>query len=137
MQNLNPSNDVLLNPYLIDITLQLTDELEQSFDRRGNRLEPLKSALDLHREKFAQRLEKSSADRQKKKEEAWARMDRALTPVPEATSTATTTTRRNRRRIIRRGLLASIHSKLICSTDPVKVMEPKSRSAKPKTPKTT
>jgi hypothetical protein len=43
--------------------LQLTDELEQSFDRRGRRLEPIKSALDLHRERFAQRMEKSTADR--------------------------------------------------------------------------
>ena len=43
--------------------LQLTDELEQSFDRRGRRLEPIKSALDLHRERFAQRMESSTADR--------------------------------------------------------------------------
>ena len=42
---------------------QLTDELQQSYDRRGNRLGPFKSALEMHREKFALRLERSSEDR--------------------------------------------------------------------------
>jgi len=36
---------------------QLTDEVEKNYDRRGNRLEPLKSAVDLHRERFARHLE--------------------------------------------------------------------------------
>ena len=64
------------------LLLQLTDELQQSFDRRGNRLGPIRSALDLHREKFALRLEKSSADRTRKQEEAWARIDECPSPSP-------------------------------------------------------
>ncbi len=59
---------------------QLTDEVQQNYDRQGNRVEPLKSALDLHRERFAQCLERSSADRTRKQEEAWARLDRCPTP---------------------------------------------------------
>ena len=47
------------------------------------RLEPLKSALDLHREKFAQRLERSTADRTRRQEEAWARLDRCPSPIYE------------------------------------------------------
>ena len=57
--------------------------LAQSYDRHGNRLEPLKSALDLHREKFAQRLERSTADRTRRQEEAWARLDRCPSPIYE------------------------------------------------------
>ena len=62
-------------------SIQLTDELSQSFDRRGKRVEPLKSALDLHRERFAQRLEQNTAERLKMQEEAWARLDRCPTPA--------------------------------------------------------
>ena len=47
------------------------------------RLEPLKSALDLHRERFAQRLERSTADRTRRQEEAWARLDRCPSPIYE------------------------------------------------------
>ena len=49
---------------------QLTDELQQSYDRRGNRLGPFKSALEMHREKFALRLERSSEDRTRYTEQA-------------------------------------------------------------------
>ena len=63
--------------------IQLTDELAQSYDRHGNRLEPLKSALDLHKERFAQRLERSTADRTRRQEEAWARLDRVPSPILE------------------------------------------------------
>jgi len=90
--------------------IQLTDELSQSFDRHGNRLEPLKSALDLHRERFAQRLERSTADRTRRQEEAWARLDRCPSPIYEHPK-------------IKRGLLKTIHNKLICSNDPEEVLE--------------
>jgi hypothetical protein len=60
--------------------LQLTDEVQQVYDRHGHRLEPLRSALDLHRERFALKLERSSADRTRRQEEAWARLDRCPTP---------------------------------------------------------
>ena len=63
--------------------IQLTDELAQSHDRHGHRLEPLKSALELHRERFAQRLERSTADRTRRQEEAWARLDRCPSPISE------------------------------------------------------
>ena len=63
--------------------IQLTDELSQSYDRHGHRLEPLKSALELHRERFAQRLERSTADRTRRQEEAWARLDRCPSPINE------------------------------------------------------
>ena len=64
--------------------LQLTDELQQSHDRHGNRIEPLKSALHLHRERFAQRLEQNADETRRKQEEAWARLDRCPTPVAES-----------------------------------------------------
>jgi len=86
--------------------IQLTDELAQSHDRHGHRLEPLKSALELHRERFAQRLERSTADRTRRQEEAWARLDRCPSPISEHPK-------------IKRGLIATIHQKLICSQDDV------------------
>ena len=43
----------------------------------------MKSALDLHRERFAQRLERSTADRTRRQEEAWARLDRCPSPICE------------------------------------------------------
>ena len=43
----------------------------------------MKSALDLHRERFAQRLERSTADRTRRQEEAWARLDRCPSPIYE------------------------------------------------------
>ena len=96
--------------------IQLTDEVQQNYDRRGKRLEPMRSTLDLHRERFARRLEQSSADRAKRQEEeAWARLDRCPTP-PAAQSEPGGR--------FRRGILASIHTKLICSsTEPVEVIE--------------
>ena len=54
--------------------------MERSYDRRGTRVEPFRSALEMHRERFAQRLEKSTADRTKRQEEAWARLDRVSSP---------------------------------------------------------
>ena len=47
-------------------------------------MEPFRSALEMHRERFAQRLEQSTADRTKRQEEAWAQLDRV--PSPEPTS---------------------------------------------------
>lgn len=107
-KTLQPSNGKLKREVSMEEIIQLTDELSNSFDRRGKRLEPLKSALDLHRERFTQRLEQSTEDRLKKQEAAWARLDRCPTP--------NTNNQPNGR--FRRGLLASIHTKLICSTDP-------------------
>lgn len=60
---------------------QLTDEVQQNFDRHGNRVEPLRSALDRHRERFAHKLELSTQERCKRQEEAWAKIDRCYTPV--------------------------------------------------------
>ena len=57
--------------------------MAQSYDRHGHRLEPLKSALELHRERFAKRLERSTADRTRRQEEAWARLDRCPSPINE------------------------------------------------------
>ena len=59
---------------------KLTSELEQSYDRRGARVEPFRSALEMHRERFAQRLEQSTADRTRRQEEAWAQLDRVPSP---------------------------------------------------------
>ena len=67
----------------LHVPLQLTDELQQSHDRHGNRIEPLKSALHLHRERFAQRLEQNADETRRKQEEAWARLDRCPTPIAE------------------------------------------------------
>jgi hypothetical protein len=64
--------------------LQLTSELEKSYDRRGTRVEPFRSALEMHRERFTQRLEQSTADRTRIQEEAWARLDRVPSPEPSA-----------------------------------------------------
>ena len=105
-KKLLPSSGRLKREVSMEEIIQLTDELSQSFDRRGNRLEPLKSALELHRERFAQRLERSTADRTRRQEEAWARLDRCPSPINEHP---------NRKR----GLLATIHHKLICSKDDV------------------
>ena len=58
--------------------------MEQSYDRRGTRVEPFRSALEMHRERFAQRLEQSTADRTRRQEEAWARLDRVPSPEPTA-----------------------------------------------------
>ena len=71
-----------MGTFILIFRLQLTSELEQSYDRRGTRVEPFRSALEMHRERFAQRLEKSTADRTKRQEEAWARLDRVPSPVP-------------------------------------------------------
>ena len=60
----------------------MTSELEKSYDRRGARVEPFRSALEMHRERFAQRLEQSTADRTRRQEEAWARLDRVPSPEP-------------------------------------------------------
>ena len=60
----------------------MTSELEHSYDRRGTRVEPFRSALEMHRERFAQRLEQSTADRTRRQEEAWARLDRVPSPEP-------------------------------------------------------
>ena len=60
----------------------MTSELEQSYDRRGARVEPFRSALEMHRERFAQRLEQSTADRTRRQEEAWAQLDRVPSPEP-------------------------------------------------------
>jgi hypothetical protein len=82
-QKLLPVSGKLKREISMEEIIQLTDELAQSYDRRGNRLEPFKSALDLHRERFAQRLERSTADRTRRQEEAWARLDRCPSPILE------------------------------------------------------
>lgn len=83
-KKLLPSSGKLKREVSMEEIIQLTDEVQQNFDRQGNRVEPLKSALDLHRERFAQCLEKSSADRTRRQEEAWARLDRCATPEVQA-----------------------------------------------------
>ena len=111
--------------------IQLTDELAQSYDRHGNRLEPLKSALDLHKERFAQRLERSTADRTRRQEEAWARLDRVPSPVLEHPKIKryyiyfwkNESENITNLPLLYRGLLKSIHKKLICSNDPAEVLE--------------
>lgn len=82
-KKLLPTSGKLKREVSMEEIIQLTDELSQSYDRHGNRLEPLKSALDLHRERFAQKLERSTADRTRRQEEAWARLDQCLPPINE------------------------------------------------------
>ncbi len=82
-KKLLPVSGKLKREVSMEEIIQLTDELAQSFDRHGHRLEPLKSALDLHRERFAQRLERSTAERTRRQEEAWARLDRCPSPISE------------------------------------------------------
>ncbi len=60
-------------------------------------MEPLKSALDLHRERFTQRLEQSSAEKERRQEEAWARLDRCPSPI-DASTTVVPEGRSNRER---------------------------------------
>ena len=89
VKNVQPKKLLSVTPHRLkrevsmEEIIQLTDELAQSYDRHGHRLEPLKSALDLHRERFTKRLERSTADRTRRQEEAWARLDRCPSPISE------------------------------------------------------
>ncbi|XP_040579519.1 uncharacterized protein [Lepeophtheirus salmonis] len=109
-EKLPPTSGKLKRDVSMEEIIQLADEFEQSFDRQGNRLEPVKSALDMHREKFTLRLELSSEEKNRKQEEAWALLDRCRSPLNESGR-------------FKRGFLARVHDKLICSTDSVEIVD--------------
>ena len=78
----------------------LTDELEQRYDRHGNQTSntPL-STLDIHKEKLASRLEKSSMEMTRYQEEAWAKLNTCAAPLPQTSG---------------RKILRTLHAKLLC-----------------------
>ncbi|QQP34563.1 Ankyrin repeat domaincontaining protein 27like, partial [Caligus rogercresseyi] len=81
---LPPASGKLKRDVSMEEIIQLADEFQQSFDRQGNRLEPVKSALDMHREKFTLRLELSAEEKNRRQEEAWALLDRCRSPLSDS-----------------------------------------------------
>merc|ERR1712008_271698 len=95
--------------YSLEDLIGLTDELEQRYDRHGRQTDNAQlTTIDIHKEKLASRLEKSSMEMTKYQEEAWAKLDSCTATLPQRSG---------------RNILRTIHSKLLCSSKSTKVLE--------------
>merc|ERR1719347_1882392 len=98
MKSLRPPSAKMKREYSLEDLIGLTDELEQRYDRHGNQTSntPL-STLDIHKEKLASRLEKSSMEMTRYQEEAWAKLNTCAAPLPQTSG---------------RKILRTLHAKL-------------------------